>query len=593
MRTTDFLSRLPLGSILAGSLWAGAFPTFGMPVLAWLAPASLLLASAATSPKDHFKRGYVAGLVHFLISLHWLLYIPFPSGAIAGWLALGAYLALFPAAWCWICWRFAPLQGAKTPPCQSLPAPESPAPTRFFCLHALLDLAHSAWHQRVVWGVFCAVAWVASELLMAHLLTGFPWNFLGSSQYQSLPLIQIASVTGVYGVSFQVAWVSLGILCAGSTVFGMATRSAAAQPPQTHPASNQLWLPLSDLALPLLGLAGCLALGISRMTQGTTPGREIRVALVQPSIPQTLLFDVRETTNRFNKLIDLSTLAMAAKPDLLIWPEAATPGLLRFESTTVTAIARLLKDSKTSMILGADDAEPIPETPDPNDARYYNSAFLLNPNGEIAGTYRKQRLVMFGEYVPLIRWLPFLRFLTPLDGGFESGTGPAWFTVREPHARAGILICFEDAFPHSVRKAVDDETDFLLNLTNDGWFGESPAQWQHAVCSVFRAVENQLPVIRCTNNGLTCWIDAFGRMHDVYFGDSTDVYGAGIKTARVPLSASPRKRTLSFYTRHGDLFAWTCVTITGAALALSRRMNGPSERGQLCPREPDPSNSRT
>ncbi len=575
----QLLRGLPLGPILAGILWASAFPKVEMPVLAWLVPATLLLASASASAKGHFRRGYVAGVVHFLISLHWLLFIPFPLGALAGWLALGTYLALFPAAWCWICWRFAPVASSMVPRYGSLPLPESLASTRSPSLIACLNLANSAWYQRTVWGVFCAAAWVASELAMARLLTGFPWNLLGSSHYQYPPLIQIASVTGVYGVSFQIAWVSLGILCAGSTVIRMATRSTATANPRGQPGSNQHWLPLAEVTLPLLGLAFCLAFGFSRITREEKPGLDnIRLALVQPSIPQTLIFDARESTNRFNKLIDLSSLAMAAKPDLLIWPEAATPGLLRFESTASSAIAKLLKGSRTSMILGADDAELIPETADPNDANYYNSAFLLNPKGEIEGTYRKQRLVIFGEYVPLSRWLPFLKLLTPIGGGFEAGTTPVWFTIREPQARLGVLICFEDAFPHSVRRTVDDETDFLLNLTNDGWFGESAAQWQHAVCSVFRAVENQLPVVRCTNNGVTCWIDALGHMHEVYFGNSADVYGAGIKTARLPLLGRTRKRSLSFYTRHGDVFAWTCLAVTGATLALSLSSNQRSRR---------------
>ncbi len=545
-----------------------------MAVLAWLAPCVLLLASTSQAPKDRFKRGYIAGLVHFLISLHWLLYIPFPAGAIAGWLALSAYLALFPAVWCWACWRMAPVQNSTEAVRESFPMHES---SREFSsafdapLSQWLRTARSAWHERAVWSVFCAAAWVACELVMARLLTGFPWNLLGSSQYLSLPLIQMATVTGVYGVSFQVAWVSVGILCAGFAVLSSTEIAQNGPRSETHRLAGQFWGPLGDLAAPLMGLAACLSFGFAKLIRPEVPGPEIRVALVQPSIPQTLIFDSRESTNRFNKLIDLSLVAMAAKPDLLVWPEAATPGLLRFDSTTADDIARMLKGSRTSMILGADDAEPIPEPTNRRGARYnyYNSAFLMNPGGAIAGNYRKRRLVLFGEYVPLARWLPFLRHLTPIDGGFESGKSPGWFTLEEPRARIGILICFEDAFPHSVRETVDLETDFLINLTNDGWFGESAAQWQHAISSVFRAVENQLPVIRCTNNGLTCWIDARGRMHEVFFGDSPNVYGAGIKAFKMPMTEGPRHQGLTFYTRHGDVFALACFAITGAALALS------------------------
>src|SRR5262249_25713520 len=158
------------------------------------------------------------------------------------------------------------------------------------------------------------------------------------------------------------------------------------------------------------------------------------------------------------------------------------------------------------MVVGADDASPNPQAPAQVD--YFNSSFLIDPSGGVAATYRKRRLVIFGEYVPLARWLPFMRTFTGVTGDFTPGPGPVPFVLGDLKVKMSVLICFEDIFPHFTRAYVEEDTDFLLNLTNNGWFGESAAQWQHAANAVFRAVENGLPLVRCANNGLTCWVDA-------------------------------------------------------------------------------------
>jgi apolipoprotein N-acyltransferase len=150
------------------------------------------------------------------------------------------------------------------------------------------------------------------------------------------------------------------------------------------------------------------------------------------------------------------------------------------------------------------------------------------------------------------------------------------FEVAEKGLKTSVVICFEDIFPHLVREYVDPDTDFLLNLTNNGWFGESAAQWQHAAGAVFRAVENGLPLVRCANNGLTCWVDAAGRMHEVYFPGTRDIYGRGIKTVEVPLLAGARP-TATFYRRHGDVFGWACVAWAGLGVlkGFRRRRGAP------------------
>src|SRR6185436_12072687 len=220
------------------------------------------------------------------------------------------------------------------------------------------------------------------------------------------------------------------------------------------------------------------------------------------------------------------------------------------------AVGDLAQRHRVWMVIGADDAEVKPGTP--NEVVYYNSSFLISPAGELIADYRKRRLVMFGEYVPLSRWLPFLKTFAQVQGEFTPGERSAVFNLRDLHVQTSVLICFEDAFPHLTREYVDDDTDFLLNLTNNGWFGDSAAQWQHAANAIFRAVENGLPLVRCTNNGLSCWIDAQGNLHDVYFQGTKDVYGAGFKVVRIPLLSGGQKGEPTFYRRHGDFFGWGC-----------------------------------
>jgi apolipoprotein N-acyltransferase len=131
------------------------------------------------------------------------------------------------------------------------------------------------------------------------------------------------------------------------------------------------------------------------------------------------------------------------------------------------------------------------------------------------------------------------------------------------------LICFEDVFPQLGRSDVQAQTDFLVNLTNDGWFGESAEQWQHAAAASFRAVENGLPLIRCSNNGLTCWIDPQGRFREIFRDPSGSVYGRGALTFDLPLPPAGQRPAPTFYNRHGDLFGWLCTAIAGLALACS------------------------
>jgi apolipoprotein N-acyltransferase len=533
-------SRFPL-AIVAGLLLAASFPNPGIAGFAWIAPGLVFAIAFGQGGKQIFCIGYAAGMAHYLTSLYWLLLIPVRGAPILGWLALSAYLALYPATWVWLVSKITSFK---------FQVPSSDAPKKFPLAEAICS---SSWGQRTLWAISGAAIWVALEMMQARFLSGFPWNLLGTSQYKILPLIQIASLTGVYGVSFLVVWFSLSLVCAVMVVIH-------------RPTARSAWI--GEIILPLLAVGVALGFGYHKLMQPSVPGRALKIVLVQPSIPQTLIWDAKENTNRFQQLLRLSEQSLTNKPDVLIWPEAAVPNLLRWHKETYQAVTDLARSHKVWMIIGADDAEPRRGTPNPNDADYFNSSFLVSPEGQIVKSYRKRLLVVFGEYIPLVRWLPFLKFFTPIEGGFTPGDRPIPFELPDLRTKTSVLICFEDNFPHAVRDYVDDDTDFLVNLTNNGWFGKGAAQWQHAANALFRAVENGLPLVRCTNNGLTCWVDAHGRLRDVFGLDTGNVYGAGFVTIRVPLLASGQKREPTFYHQHGDWFGWGCVGLAALTLLL-------------------------
>jgi apolipoprotein N-acyltransferase len=413
---------------------------------------------------------------------------------------------------------------------------------------AFSGLLARSWAQRTLWAISGAALWVALEMLVARLFTGFPWNLLASSQYRMVPLIQLASVTGVYGISFLLVWTSLSLLSAGLMIV-------------LRPTLRSIWI--GEIILPLVTVALVFNFGFRQLAGDTPSNRTLKVTLVQPSIPQTLIWDTSRDLERFREFIRLSEQALTNHPDLLVWPESAVPSYACWDTNIYPAITNLVRQHHVWLILGSDDLVlPVHAAAD-GKYEYYNASFLVTPGGEFLSRYVKRNLVVFGEYVPLVRWLPFVKWFTPIEGGFTPGTGTVPFVLANLDVKTATLICFEDMFPFLAREDAEDDTDFLVNLTNNGWFGESAAQWQHAAGAVFRTVENGLPLVRCSNNGLTGWVDAHGRLRQVFRDDRGTIYGPGFMTAEIPLLARGEKRSPTYYHRHGDLFGWMCVGVAG------------------------------
>jgi apolipoprotein N-acyltransferase len=517
-------------AIGAGLLLAAAFPKIGVAGFAWIAPALLLFAAHGKNSGDALRVGYVGGISFWLASLYWLLLIPVAGYPILGWTALSAFVAIYFGIWTWL------LAG---------------------------KIGSGNWAQRNLWSLAGAAAWVALEMFRARFLGGFPWNLLGASQYKMPPLIQIASFTGIYGVSFLVVWASLSLFSAGRMIFA-------------KPNSRFAWQP--EIFLPLFVVAGLFAWGEVKICLPVPASTMLRLTLVQPSVPQSLIWNSGANSNRFQQLLALTENALTNQTDLLIWPEAALPD---FDDASYAAITNLVRTHHVWMIFNADDVVPRENATNSFDNDIFNSAFLFNPAGEFVKVYHKRKLVIFGEFVP-----PFLKWFTPITGGYEPGRFPVQFEVERqasvspdtnviylingsangiPTAsrfrfNAAPLICFEDMFPQTARASAQDDTDFLVNLTNDGWFGEGAEQWQQLAAAIFRAVENGLPLVRCCNNGVTCLIDAHGAVRQTFKDNTGGVYGGGAMTIELPLPEE--KPAPTFYNRHGDWFGWACVAVT-------------------------------
>jgi apolipoprotein N-acyltransferase len=583
----------------AGLLLAAAFPGFNIAGLAWIAPALMLVAANGTRGWESFRIGYVAGFSFWLASLYWLLLIPVKWLPILGWVALCAFIALHSAVWVWLVISCFPLISTGLQPGEHNPEMTPAASAASTAQGKAVETAsayrasntglkpgvnesadeiafrafRTSWLQRTLWSLFGAAAWVALEMIRARLLGGFPWNLLGVSQFKLTPLIQITSITGVYGVSFLVVWTSLSLFNAAVVILRQPIRRFAWQ---------------GEILLPFVAVVMAFVFGFAQLKTDNLSVRQLNVALVQPSIPQTVIWDARENANRFNQLIALSDKAAAKGADVLVWPEAALPG---FDDASYIAITNLIRTHRLWMIFGADDVLSRAGASNPDEKDYFNAAFLFNPDGQFVATYHKRNLVIFGEYIPFTHWLPFLKWFTTITDSYASGDKPVTFELeRRPLARrerngdaehavpeAGApiktspLICYEDMFPQLGRDSVDDDTDFLVNLTNDGWFGEAAEQWQHANAAGFRAIENGLPLLRCCNNGVTCWIDSRGRMQQIFHDERGSVYGVGSTTMQIPILAPGEKRARTFYNQHGDWFGWSCVVFAVVAVLVRAR----------------------
>ncbi|RNC68922.1 MAG: apolipoprotein N-acyltransferase [Desulfuromonadales bacterium] len=497
-----------LMAALSGVLLALAFPSPGISPLAWVAFVPLLLACGKRDPKRAFRLGFSTGIVAYAGILYWINIVVTTYGKLP-WIVslcvfsfLVAYLALYPAL--------------------------------------VAYLVRKGEERGISLLISFPLLWVGLEYVRSFILTGFPWASLGYSQYRILPLIQIADITGVYGLSFLIA---LANVVAYRIVRGFASREPAPYP-------------LKSTALLLVLLIATVGYGFNRLNRPTT-GEPFTVALIQGNIDQNVKWDpaFQEATVAIYER--LSRKACAAGPaDLLVWPESAAPFYFQDEEKYAARIKTLARDLKSCAVVGSPAYEK-----DGANVRFLNSAFLLSSWGEVIGRADKIHLVPFGEYVPMARLLPFVNKLVAGIGDFSPGAKIASLSTGK--GEIGILVCFEGIFPELSRAYVNAGSRLLVNITNDAWFGRSSAPHQHLSMTVFRAVENRVPLVRAANTGITSIVDSKGHIRGM-----THLFEEAVLTGEVRLGEG---RTI--YDRVGDLFAWLCLAGGGvvALLALRKR----------------------
>jgi apolipoprotein N-acyltransferase len=502
-------------------LLALSFPKYGYAGVAWIALVPLLLALGGTptpnaaAPSSRTPRWFALGLatgsVYFAGTLYWIVGVLHTYGslnlaiAIAVTLALVAYLALFPALFAvivgWLVERVGPRAVLIAP------------------------------------GV-----WVAAEFGRGQALGGFPWVLLGYSQATTLPIAQLASLVGVYGLSALVSGV------AAAVAFGLLRRGRT--------------LVLS-LGAALLAVAITATWGARRIADGslTHEGAPVRVGLIQGDIPQDEKWSEARAAGIFETYVSLTREAAERGAQLIIWPESATPFFFQEDPAGGDQIRRLATETRTTLLFGSDQIEP--GTP----PRYYNAAFLVDPGGMLLATYRKVHLVPFGEFVPFKSLLSFVGPLVESVSDFSAGDEIVMLPVGG-HL-ASTAICYEIVYPALIRQAVEAGSELLTTITNDAWYGHSSAPYQHFEQAALRAIEEGRYLARAANTGVSGIVDPYGRV----------VTRATLfeRTALVGEARFLTGRTL--YGRIGDLVAYVSIVLTVAVAGLLWGVRGRAGAG--------------
>jgi apolipoprotein N-acyltransferase len=493
---------------------AACYPPFPLPPLSFFAitPAVLLVRQAAESADPHraFRWGWWYGLATQGVVLYWMIvalwhFTPFSA---LGYLATVAVLGLATGALFWFVVRL------------RLAAPAVP-----------------------LWGVL-PVAWTALEWLIGHLGdVSFPWLGLGTSLAEAPVLVQWADLAGARGVTLWVAWCNVMIVeaCVVRGAWDVGRR-------------------LGPVAATIL-----LALGYGAWRMKTLPVREVGVVgLVQPNEGFREKWDPEHQNAVVAKLLAMSRQVMAlARPQLVVWPEAAIPGYLFQNPAWDEAISGLAGASHTPILAGGLHADPPPHAPPP--IPYYNAAFLYDSTGGRGShpVYAKHYLVPITERVPFVpvRWLRRVPGLGRWSGGFSRGRDvPVYETAI---GRFGVIICYESAFEDLPRKYRARGADFLVNITNDAWFGRTSAPYQHASHLVLRAIETRMGVARAANSGISEFVDPLGRAYAATALDQEAIVADRLRTSDV----------MTLYVRLGDWVGTLVVALTlaGGALLLKRR----------------------
>jgi len=477
-----------------GFLTGLAFPKISLPFFVWISLIPLFFLISRLKPRQSFLAGWTAGAVFYGILLYWIPAVPAHYGHLSTVFSVLIYLALI-------------LLLALT--------------------WALFSLVFAIIHRTSTAAAFYAAPflWVAFEYIMTHLLTGFPWGILGLSQSKNLSFIQISAVTGVYGLTF--------VLVLFQSMFVYSIRSA-----------KRLPFALGLILLVLVHFGGFLSLSKVQETPDSFPA-----AVIQGNVSSDIYWNEVTTSDilaLFEQHLELTRQASEKGAKLIIWPEFTVTMCFSCEEALYQSFKRILsqyvQDSQSTLLLGTNE-----KTGPPGREIYFNTALCLSPDLQIT-KYAKMHLVPFGEYTPYKKIFAFVERMTHAIGEVTPGTEHVLHSFK--NLKFGSPICYEIVFPDLVRRFTKKGANFLVTITNDGWYGKSSAPYQHFSNAVFRAVENRRFLLRAATTGISGLIDPYGRVI-AQSEINTRTFLTGIVT--------PSKK-LTFYARWGDVFSLLCLT---------------------------------
>jgi len=497
-----------LPAVFSGIILVLCFPTMDLFYLAWIALIPFLISLYDKSPRQAFRAGLLFGIPYFFGTQYWIYHSVSHYGnvhfviSIAIVFLLSVYLSLY---------------------------------TGFFGLLFSITIRATRFPALFASPVF----WVGLEFLRSYAFTGFPWSSIGYTQYKFLHMIQIADITGVYGVSFLVLVVNGAV----ADLYFMMRRTKD--------------MPLFPLSCSVIGLSFLIPVIIATLVYGQwrlsqeRSGETLRVSVVQGNIEQDKKWEPSYQATVVEIYRTLSLEAASVSPSLIVWPETAVPFFFGTDVRLTNELIEFQHQLNTYLLFGS----VLVKSGQGRNRLLSNSAVLLDRTGNVSYIYDKIHLVPFGEYVPLKKILFFIDKLVLGIGDYIHGD--QYYRAETSFGRFATLICYEIIFPGLVRKFYVKGGDFMVTITNDAWFGKTTGPYQHFSMAVFRAIENRKPVVRAANTGVSGFIDSNGKILS-----KTALFYRVVLTEDIKTD-----RTKTFYTRYGDLFSYICIVFSILLLA--------------------------
>ncbi len=482
----------------------------------WVGLVPLMLACMKGRAGRGFWLSYVCGILFFCCVFNWSFEIP--GYSIWHQIFLALYLGLYFAVFGWV---FSFLSNRFTVFSACLAAPS---------------------------------LWVCLEYMRCNAsILSLPWPFLSHSQYMNLPVIQIAKLTGAYGVSYAIVAVNAAL---AGVLFHVTLSRGNPNGCSGTASTNRSHLLMGGT----VSIVACMLLYGHWELNRPLPDKKVRLSVLQGNVSQAIKKHPRKNADVIMQTYsELTQQAGRERPDLIVWPEASTPGLVLKNMGLLTQLVNLIRSQQTHFVIGSSEYPKFNHSGD-SLGRAGNTALFLSPRGKVLGQYLKIILLPFGEYIPYENTIAWPRFLINTQRSWDlPGHDIVLFDLDG--VPFGVIICWENAFPGLVRQFVDRGARFMINITNEGWFGETEAPYQFLAMSVFRAVENGVALVRAANTGVSCFIGPTGNIEGRVRAQGKDIYIDGHLTRSVTITDEP-----TFYTRFGDLFVFGSMVVVGMML---------------------------